>query len=100
MHHPWSGSDFGRRKKLKNAEGVEFRRATFTPFVLSVDGALGREANNLLKHVANMFSVKWELCRNHQLDKDKNYSFTIGHTCHWMMLKTFKKEHLLVVTRV
>ena len=52
----------GRRedKKTKYLEAVQTRRATFTPFVVSVDGVLGREANVLIKRLAEQIAFKWE----------------------------------------
>ena len=41
-----------QEKKKKYQEAVQTRRATFTPFVVSVDGVLGREANVLIKRLA------------------------------------------------
>ena len=35
------------------------RRASFTPFVVSVDGALGCEATNYLKHLSEHICMKW-----------------------------------------
>ena len=35
------------------------RRASFTPFVVSVDGALGCEATNYLKHLSEYICMKW-----------------------------------------
>ena len=39
---------------------AEARQASFTPFVVSTDGMLGREANFLLKRLAQSISIKWE----------------------------------------
>ena len=49
-----------RDKQRKYSEAVEVRRAFFTPFVVSVDGVLGREANYLLKRFADKLSQKWK----------------------------------------
>ena len=38
-------------------KAVEDRRGTFTPFVLSVDGLLHKEASHFLKHMATACSV-------------------------------------------
>ena len=49
-----------RDKQRKYSEAVKARRAFFTPFVVSVDGVLGREANYLLKRFADKLSQKWK----------------------------------------
>ena len=36
------------------------RRATFTPFVVSVEGVLGMEAENFLKYMTDVLAVKWD----------------------------------------
>jgi hypothetical protein len=64
-------------KVLKSAEKVEKnkyldhclqQRRAFTPFIISVDGLLGYEANNLLKRLAFHIAEKWQ----------KPYSVTCG----------------------
>ncbi len=57
-------------KKKKYSEAAELRRATFTPFVLSVDGAPGKEAESFLRNMAHVLAIRW----------DKNYAEVIG----WM----------------
>ena len=47
-------------KKRKYNSAAEARRASFTPFVVSTDGMLGREANFLLKRLAQSISIKWD----------------------------------------
>ena len=49
-----------RDKQRKYSEAVEARLAFFTPFVVSVDGVLGYEANYLLKKFADKLSQKWK----------------------------------------
>ena len=46
-------------KKRKYKRACEERRWHFTPFVCSVDGALGREAISFLKRLAHKLSIKW-----------------------------------------
>ena len=55
-------------KKRKYSGAAEMRRATFTPFVVSVDGALGKEAENFVKHMADVLAAKWE----------RNYAEVVG----------------------
>ena len=47
---------------------VNVEHGTFTPFVLSLMGGLGREANQCYKRLASLLSTKW----------DWPYSVTIG----------------------
>ena len=47
-------------EEAKYSEAAALRRASFTPFVESVDGVLGREANFFIKHVAQKLAHKWE----------------------------------------
>ena len=58
-----------QEKKRMYKKAVEDRRGTFTPFVLSVDGLLHKEASHFLKHMATALSSKW----------DKAYSITSGY---------------------
>ena len=46
----------------KDSPAVEERRATFTPFVVSVDGVLGHDAKHLLKRL-NCTEVR-KVCSN------------------------------------
>ena len=48
-----------REKKRKYTQATEARHATFSPFVLSVDGVLAREARFVLKRFADKLSKKW-----------------------------------------
>ena len=47
-------------KKNKYTAAAESRRATFTPFVVSVDGIFGREATCFLKRGAECLSFIWK----------------------------------------
>ena len=49
-----------QEKKKKYLEAVQTRRATFSPFVVSVDGVLGREANVFIKRLAEKIAYTWE----------------------------------------
>jgi hypothetical protein len=46
-------------KKRKYKKACDERRWHFTPFVCSVDGALGKEAAGFLKRLAHKLAVKW-----------------------------------------
>ena len=39
---------------------VEERRASFTPFVVYVDGVLGHDAQHLIKRLCDQIAMKWE----------------------------------------
>ena len=41
-------------------KAVEDKRGTFTPFVLSADGLLQKEASQFLRHMATALSFKWD----------------------------------------
>ena len=45
-----SSAEAEKKKKDNNAGNAQ--RASFTPFVVSVEGALGREATYYLKHLS------------------------------------------------
>ena len=47
-------------KKMKYSEEAALRQASFTPFVVPVDGILGREASFSIKHLAQKLAHKWE----------------------------------------
>ena len=50
-----------KKKKPKySAAAVGGRRATFTPFVVSVDGVLGHDAQHLMKRLGDQIALKWE----------------------------------------
>ena len=47
-------------KKNKYLKACTEYRRDFTPFVLSTEGLLGREAKALLKHIAKLIAEKWD----------------------------------------
>jgi hypothetical protein len=47
-------------KKAKYAEACQQRRASFTPIIVSVDGALGTEAKAFIKRLSVLLAMKWE----------------------------------------
>ena len=49
-----------QEKKRKYLAAVEERRASFTPFVVSVDGVLGHDAQHLIKRLCDQIAMKWE----------------------------------------
>ena len=48
------------KKKRKYVTAAEARRGSFSPFVVTVDGALGPEAVLFLRRLAEKLSVRWE----------------------------------------
>ena len=49
-----------QEKKRKCSSSVEESRALITPFVVSVDGVLGHDAQHLMKHLCDLIVMKWE----------------------------------------
>ena len=49
-----------KAKKAKHHQACIERRADFTPFVVSTDGVLHREAEHFLKRLAARLSAKWQ----------------------------------------
>ncbi|KAL5493165.1 hypothetical protein EMCRGX_G014303 [Ephydatia muelleri] len=49
-----------QEKKRKYSAPVEERRASFTPFVVSVDGVLGHDAQHLMNCLCDQIAMKWE----------------------------------------
>jgi hypothetical protein len=49
-----------REQKKKYLEACLGQRRHFTPFVVSTDDLLGREANKLLKKLSALLAAKWE----------------------------------------
>ena len=47
-------------KKRKYVSAVEARRGSFSPFVVTVAGAMGPEAVLFLRHLAEKLSAGWE----------------------------------------
>ena len=63
-----------QEKKRMYKKAVEDRRGTFTPFLLSVDGLLHKEASHFIKHMATALSSKW----------DKAYSIISSYVRSWL----------------
>ena len=49
-----------QEKKRKYSAAVEDRHASFTHFVVSVDGILGHDAQHLMKRLCDQIAMKWE----------------------------------------
>ena len=47
-------------KKKNYLDAVQVRHATFTPFVVSVDGVLGREARMFVNHLGDSIADMWK----------------------------------------
>ena len=72
-----------KQKKRKYLESCSKQRRHFTPFVVSTDGMLGREANHTLKHLARMLSRKWH----------KPYSQVCGYVKSRMSIAIVRATH-------
>ena len=68
-----------KAKKAKHHQVCIERRADFTPFVVSTDGVLHREAEHFLKRLAARLSAKWQ----------KPYSQTMCTLCVFAFLLPF-----------
>ena len=49
-----------KEKKRKYNEAAMARHASFSPFVVSVDGRMGREARVFLKRLAEKLTMRWQ----------------------------------------
>jgi hypothetical protein len=56
----------------------------FTPFVVSTDGLIGKEANTLLKKVSSLLAEKWK----------KPYSVVCGYVNAQMSIAIVRATHL------
>ena len=73
-----------KEKKRKYLEPCLKQRRHFTPFVVSADGLLGREAEVLLNRLAGKISVKW----------GKPYSEVCGFVRARMSIAMIRATHL------
>ena len=65
-----------KEKRKKYLKACLERRRYFTPFVVSTDGLLGKEAKTLLKKILALLAEKWE----------KSYSEVCGYVSAWMSI--------------
>ena len=74
-----------QEKKKKYAKKCSEQRRNFTPFVVSVDGMMGKEAQALLKHLAYIYVAKWDLVysqvRNYLNSKISIACLRAAHRC-------------------
>eukprot|EP00731_Ephydatia_muelleri_P004744 Em0002g920a len=49
-----------RKRKENTQQLLKIDSASFTPFVVSVDGVLGHDAQHLMKRLCDQIAVKWE----------------------------------------
>jgi hypothetical protein len=73
-----------REKKKKYLEPCLKQRWHFTPFVVSTDGILDKEAKTLLKHLSALLSEKWE----------KPYSEVCGYVNAQISIAIVQATHL------
>eukprot|EP00731_Ephydatia_muelleri_P019543 Em0012g368a len=73
-----------QEKKKMYKTAVDDRRGTFSPFVLSVDGLLHKEASHFLRYMATVLSFKWDKAfsiassYDANLEKDQPNSWHFG----------------------
>ena len=72
-----------KSKKMKYLEPCFNQRRSFTPFVVSSDGLLGREAKNLLKQLSLRLADKWQ----------KPYSVVAGIVRSRMSIAIIRASH-------
>ena len=73
-----------REKKKKYLEACLAQRRHFTPFVVSADGLLGKEAKTLLKKLSTLLAAKW----------GKLYSEVCGYVNARMSIAIVRATHL------
>ena len=49
------------QKKAKHEQACAERRADFTPFICSTDGAIRHEGQHFLRHLSARLASKWEM---------------------------------------
>ena len=60
-----------QEKKRKYSAAVEERRSSFTPFVVSVDGVLGHDAQHLMKQrLCDQIAMKWEKSHSEVMERE------------------------------
>ncbi len=73
-----------REKKKKYLAACRQQRRDFTPFVVSTDGLLGKEAKTLLRKLSALIAAKW----------DKPYSQVCGYVNARMSIAIVRATHL------
>ena len=72
-----------RKKKKKYLDACLGQRRHFTPFAVSVDGLLGKEAKTLLQRLSGLLAKKW----------DKPYASVCGYVKASMSLAILRATH-------
>jgi hypothetical protein len=75
-----------REKKKKYLEVCLEQHCHFTPFVVSTDGLLGREAKTLLKKLSSILAEKWQ----------KSYAEVCGYVNARMSIAIVRATHLCI----
>jgi hypothetical protein len=73
-----------REKKKKYLEACLERRRHFTPFVVSADGMIGKEAKVMMKRLSALLAEKWQ----------KPYSEVCGYVNARMSIAIVRATHL------
>ena len=79
-------ADQEREKKRKYLRVLEEQRRHFTPFVVSCDGMLGKEADFMMKRLAQLLSEKWQ----------RPYSQVCGYLKARMSIAIVRATHMCI----
>ena len=79
-------SSIEHTKKHKYSQAAETINASFTPFVVTADGALGLEAKTFIRHLAEKIAAIWH----------KSYSEVLGYVCARMLFAVLRATNLCI----
>ena len=88
LHHDVGAvlSSIEHTKKHKYSQAAETINASFTPFVVTADGALGLEAKTFIRHLAEKIAAIWH----------KSYSEVLGYVRARMLFAVFRATNLCI----
>ena len=73
-------------KEKKYLDPAEARRASFTPFVVSVDGVMGREASSVCSRISEVLSIRMQRPYSHIMGWLRaSLSFLIVRATSWWL---------------
>ena len=79
-------SSIEHTKKQKYSQAAEMINASFTPFVVTADGALGLEAKTFIRHLAEKIAAIWH----------KSYSEVLGYVRARMLFAILRATNLCI----
>ena len=79
-------SSIEHTKKQKYSQAAEAINASFTPFVVIADGALGLEAKTFIRHLADKIAVIWQ----------KSNSEVLGYVRARMLFSVLRASNLCI----